>query len=166
MTRSRGPALPPELAERLSQRDLASRLGLALPFITVDGEGRPHPMLLSYLELRAYDPGTLGLVILTTSRSAQNLRLRQVGTLLVVEPATVSYVKTRALDGPLAVPGGEGFGLGYFLLAVEDVLEDAAAAWEGGMTITAGIQYRPVPSLDEPWARATLAALASPRARA
>ncbi|MGH7310549.1 MAG: hypothetical protein ACREK6_17850, partial [Candidatus Rokuibacteriota bacterium] len=61
MTRSRGPALPPELAERLSQRDLASRLGLALPFITVDGEGRPHPMLLSYLELRAYDPGTLGL---------------------------------------------------------------------------------------------------------
>jgi hypothetical protein len=78
----------------------------------------------------------------------------------------VSYVKTRALDGPLAVPGGEAFGLGYFLLAVEDVLEDAAAEWEGGMAITVGIQYRPVPSLDEPWARATLAALAAPRARA
>jgi hypothetical protein len=164
MTRSRGPALPPELAERLSQRDLAARLGLALPFITVDGEGRPHPMLLSYLELRAYDPGTLGLVILATSHSARNLRERHVGTLLVVEAATVSYVKTRALDGPLAVPGGEALGLGYFLLAVEDVLEDAAAEWEGGMTITSGIQYRPVPSLHEPWARATLAALAAPRA--
>jgi hypothetical protein len=64
------------------------------------------------------------------------------------------------------VSGGEALGLGYFLLAVEDVLEDAAAEWEGGMQITSGIQYRPVPSLNEPWARATLNALASPRARA
>jgi hypothetical protein len=32
------------------------------------------------------------------------------------------------------------------------------------MRITGGIEYRPVPSLDEPWARATLAALAAPRA--
>jgi hypothetical protein len=71
MTRSRGPALPDNLAERLSQQDLAARLGLALPFITVDGEGRPHPMLLSYLELRAYDPGTLGLVILARSQRSR-----------------------------------------------------------------------------------------------
>jgi hypothetical protein len=166
MTRSRGPALPPELIERLSQRDLPARLGLGLPFITVDAEGRPHPMLLSYLELRAYDAGTLGLVIIAASRSGRNLRERGVGTVLVVEPETVSYVKTRALDGPLPVSGGETLGLGYFLLAVEDVLEDAAAEWEGGMQITSGIQYRPVPSLNEPWARATLNALASPRARA
>jgi hypothetical protein len=166
MTRSRGPALPPELIERLSQRDLPARLGLGLPFITVDAEGRPHPMLLSYLELRAYDAGTLGLVIMAASRSGRNLRERGVGTVLVVEPDTVSYVKTRALDGPLPVSGGEALGLGYFLLAVEDVLEDAAAEWEGGMQITSGIQYRPIPSLNEPWALATLNALASPRARA
>jgi hypothetical protein len=166
MTRSRGPALPPELIERLSQCDLPARLGLALPFITVDTEGRPHPMLLSYLELRAYDAGTLGLVIIAASRSGRNLRERGVGTVLVVEPDTVTYVKTRALDGPLPVSGGEALGLGYFLLAVEDVLEDAAAEWEGGMQITSSIQYRPVPSLNEPWARATLNALASPRARA
>jgi hypothetical protein len=166
MTRSRGPALPPELLDRLSQRDLARRLGVALPFITVDTDRRPHPMLLSYLELRAYDPGTLGLVILATSRSAQNLVERHMGTLLVVEPDTIAYVKTRALDGPLPVEGGEALGLGYFLLGVEDVLEDAAADWEGGMRITSAVLYRPAPSLEEPWARATLAALAAPRARA
>ena len=164
MTRSRGAALPAELLERLSQRDLRARLGRALPFVTVDAEGRPHPMLLSYLEVRAYDPGTLGLVILARSRSARNLSERQVGTLLVIEADTVSYVKTRAIDGPLPVAGGETLGLGYFLLAVEEVLEDAAVEWEGGMRITGGIEYRPVPSLDEPWARATLAALAAPRA--
>jgi len=51
-------------------------------------------------------------------------------------------------------------------LAVEDVLEDAAADWEGGMRITHEIRYAPPPALDAPWARATLAALATPRARA
>lgn len=166
MTRSRGPALPPDLLERLSQRDLPRRLGVALPFVTVDAGGRPHPMLLSYLETRAYDPGSLGLVIVVTSRSAQNLAERQVATLLLIEPDTVTYVKLRALDGPLPVEGGEPYGLGYFLLSVEDVLEDAAADWEGAMRITTAVSYRPVPSLEEPWARATLAALASPRARA
>ena len=61
MTRSLGGALTPALVERFSQRDLARRLGTALPFVTVDPDGRPHPMLLSYLELRAYDTGTVGL---------------------------------------------------------------------------------------------------------
>lgn len=166
MTRSRGPSLPPALVDRLSQRDLPRRLGVALPFVTVDPDGRPHPMLLSYLELRAYDAGTLGLVIGQASQSARNLAERGAGTLLVIEPDAVVYVKTRALDGPLPVAGGETFGLGYFLLAVEEVLEDAAADWEGGLRITTGLQYHPAPTLDAPWARATLAALAAPRARA
>lgn len=166
MTRSRGPALPPELVERFAQRDLPRRLGIALPFVTVDAEGRPHPMLLSYLELRAYDAGSMGLVIGARSRSARNLVERGTGTLLVIEPDAIVYVKLRALDGPLPVEGAGALGLGFFLLAVEDVLEDAAADWEGGMRITRAIEYAPAPTLEEPWARATLAALAEPRARA
>lgn len=166
MSRSLGPALPPALLDRLSQRDLAPRLGIALPFVTVDRDGRPHPMLLSYLEVRAYDVSTLGLVIVARSTSGRNLVERHVGTLLLVEPEVTVYVKTRAIDGPLPVAGGGDLGLGYFLLEVEDVLEDAAAEWESGMRITGAIAYRPAPTLDEPWARATLAALAAPRARA
>jgi hypothetical protein len=123
-------------------------------------------MLLSYLELRAYDASTVGLVVQATSGSARNLVERRVATLLVVEPDAIVYVKLRALDGPLQVEGGEPFGLGYFLLEVEQVLEDSAADWEGGMRITEAIRYAPVPTLAEPWARATLATLASPRARA
>jgi hypothetical protein len=152
--------------DRLSQRDLGPRLGVALPFVTVDPDNRPHPMLLSYLEVRAYDPGTLGLVIGQASRSTRNLVERRAGTLLILEPDAVIYVKTRAVDGPLPVEGGEPFGLGYFLLGVEEVLEDAAADWEGGLRITTAVQYRPAPTRDEPWVRATLAALSVPRARA
>src|SRR6267143_1209233 len=50
------------------------------------------------------------------SASARNLAERQAGTLMILEPDTVVYVKTRAVDGPLDVAGDEG--LGYFLLGV------------------------------------------------
>lgn len=166
MSRAVGPSLPPSLIDRLSQRDLGARLGTALPFVTVDEAARPHAMLLSYLEIRAYDAGSVGLVILARSGSAQNLVRRQTGTLMIVEPDLVAYIKMRRLDGPLPVEGAADIGLGYFLLAVEEVREDAAAEWEGGMRMTQGITYRPLPTLAEPWARATLAALATPRARA
>jgi hypothetical protein len=123
-------------------------------------------MLLSYLELRAYDPRTLGLVIQARSGSARNLVERGAGTLIVVEPEAIVYVKTRLLDGPLPIDGGQAFGLGYFLLEVEQVVEDSAADWEGGTRITGTIRYEPAPTLAEPWARATLTALTVPRARA
>lgn len=137
-----------------------------MPFVTVDAEGRPHPMLVSYVEVRAYDARTVGLVIGARSRSARNLVERGTGTLVLVEPDLTVYVKLRAVDGPLPVPGAGELGLGYFLLEVDEVLEDAAADWEGGMRITSAARYEPAPTLEEPWARATLAALAEPRARA
>jgi hypothetical protein len=123
-------------------------------------------MLVSYLELRAYDTRTVGLVIQARSASARNLAERGVGTLIVVEPDVIAYVTTRHLDGPLPIDGGEAFGLGYFLLEIEEVREDSAADWEAGARIVQPIRYEPMPTLSEPWARATLAALASPRARA
>ena len=167
MARSVGPQLPAAVVERLSQRDLSGREGIALPFVTIDRHGRPHAMLISYLEVRAYDAGMLGLVIDARSTSTRNLAERGAGTLLIVEPDTVVYVKTRAVDGPLDVPGAEP--LGYFLLAVEDVLEDAEMEWvagEAGIRVTGAITYAPPRALDTAWARATLAALATPRARA
>lgn len=166
MTRSIGSDLSSALFERFDHHDLANRLGVGLPFVTLDAQGRPHPMLLSYLELRAYDSRTLGLVIQAGSGSARNLVERGAGTLIVVEPGAIVYVKTRVLDGPLAVEGGEPFGLGYFLLEVEQVVEDSVADWEAGMRISQSIRYEPVPSLAEPWARVTMTALATPRARA
>lgn len=166
MTRSLGATLTPELVLRFSQTELPKRLGVALPFVTVDAEGRPHPMLLSYLEVRAYDATTVGVVLIARSRTARNLVERHTATLLAIEPDTTVYVKLRAVDGPLPVAGADDLGLGYFLFEVEDVLEDAAADWEAGMRITGAVRYAPAPTLDEPWAQATLAALARPRARA
>ena len=166
MTRSIGRALTDALVERFSQRDVRGRLGVGLPFVTVDAESQPHPMLLSYLEVKAYDTRTVGIVIVARSGSARNLAERGRATLMAIEADATVYVKLRTVDGPLPVEGGEEFGLGYFLMEVDEVLEDAAAEWEAAMRITSPIRYAPPPSLDEPWARATLAALAVPRARA
>jgi hypothetical protein len=164
MSRVLGGALTTALLDRLSQRDLASRLGVALTLVTVDADARPHPMMVSYLELRAYDAATLGLVMRTGSDSARNLAARDAATLVIVEPDLVVYVKLRRLDGPL--PVAEDARLAYFLLAVEEVREDTSTAEEAGARIIAGPRYAPVPALDAPWARVTLAAVAAPRARA
>jgi hypothetical protein len=158
VSRSLGAALPADLLARLSQADLPRSLGAILPLVTVDEAGRPHPMLLSSLEVRAVDPRTLRVAIGGESRSARNLAARRVATLLIVEPERTAYVKARLVEGPRPVAGAAGVAL--FALTVEDVLEDAPAEWEGQVRITGGPTYAPAPSLSDPRVRATLAALA------
>ena len=154
MSRSLGSTLPPAILARLSQTDLAERLGRGLPLVTLAADGTPHPMLTSYLEWLAVDARTLRLAIAAGSRSARNLEERRLATLLLIEPALTVYVKCRAAGDPLA--RGD---LARFTLRVEDVLEDAPTEVEGAVRITAGIGYAPVPALEEPWARAVLGAL-------
>jgi len=158
VTTSRGSALPARLLELLSQADLPSRLDRALPLVTLDAGGRPHPMLCSYLECRAVDSRTIRVVIGAGSGSARNLEERQVATLLIVEPERTVYVKCRAAGAPRheAV-------LACFTLRVEEVLEDAPAEWEAGTRITGGITYSPPPSFDTPEVQATLRLLRSER---
>lgn len=154
MARSLGAALPAELLDLLSQRDLTRLLGRGIPLVTLDAEGRPHPMLCSYLELLAVSATTLRLAIALRSRSAANLQAQGVGTFLLVEPERSVYLKCRAGEPPRVF--GE---LARFTLAVEDVLEDAPTDAEGAARITTGITYAPAPDLSAPWVRALLAAL-------
>jgi hypothetical protein len=156
VTRSRGPALPAHLQALLSQSDLPSRLDRAIPVVTLDAEGRPHPMICSYLECLAVDARTIRVVIGARSGSARNLEARQVATLLIVEPERTVYVKCRAAGRPVS----EGV-LACFTLGVEEVLEDAPAEWEAGARITGGITYAPAPDLTTPEAQVTLRLLRS-----
>jgi hypothetical protein len=154
VSRSLGAALPDDLRHALSQSDLAARLGRALPLLTVDAQGHPHPMLCTYVEILAESAQVLRLVIGAGSGSARNLEARGAATLLIVEPERVVYVKCRAAGAPL-VAGP----LVRFALRIEDVLEDSALAWEGGAHITSGIVYAPPPALGAPEILATLALL-------
>jgi Pyridoxamine 5'-phosphate oxidase len=154
MTRSLGAMLPAALEERLSQKDLPGLLGRALPLLTLDERGRPHPMLCSYLELLAVSPALIRLAIAAQSSARRNLEARAAATLIFAEPGLTMYVKCRAAASPLTM--GE---LVRFELTVEDVLEDAAADYEEGARIVGGLTYAPVPALDSEGARAALVAL-------
>jgi hypothetical protein len=154
VSRSLGPALPPDLRNRLSQQDLPHLLGRALPLLTVDDKGRPHPMLCSYLELLAVSATAIRVAVGARSSARRNLETRGVATLLVIEPEATIYIKCRASGTPLL--SGD---LARFELIVEDVLEDAAAEGEAGARITGGLIYAPVPALEGEWARAVLQAL-------
>lgn len=154
MTRSLGAALPPDLLAALSQADLSSRLDRAIPLVTLDPQARPHPMLCSYLELRAADASTIRVVIGARGRSAQNLEQRDVATLILVEPERTVYVKCRVAGPALAVGA-----LKRFILRVEEVLEDTADPAEGAVRIMTGLTYGPTPRLDDPRVRLTLDAL-------
>lgn len=154
MSRSLGSALPADLLALLSQRDLAPLRGRGIPLVTVGADGRPHPMLCSYLELLALNATSLRLAIARQSRSAANLQSQRVGTFLLVEPERTVYLECRAGGAPRV------FGaLVRFDLAVEDVLEDAPTDTEGRARITSGITYAPAPDPAAPWVRALLAAL-------
>lgn len=154
MSRSLGSALPADLLALLSQRDLAPLRGRGIPLVTVGADGRPHPMLCSYLELLALNATSLRLAIARQSRSAANLQSQRVGTFLLVEPERTVYLECRAGGAPRV------FGaLARFDLAVEDVLEDAPTGTEGRARITSGITYAPAPDPAAPWVRALLAAL-------
>ena len=159
MTRSLGGALPPAIELQLSQKELPRLLGRALPLLTLDDQGRPHPMLCSYLELLAVSPTAIRLAVAARSSARRNLEARGVATLIIAEPDVTMYIKSRAAAAPLTV--GE---LVRFDLAVDDVLEDTAADYEESARITGGLTYAPVPALDSDWARATLAALRLERA--
>jgi len=154
VSRSLGPALPPDLLARFSQADLPSLLGRGLPFVTLGADGALHPMLCTYLEWLAVDARTLRLAINGESRSARNLEERGVGTLLLIEPARTIYIKTRA-TGPVPRLGR----LARFGLVIEDVLEDTPEETEGDVRIVSGITYGPPPTLDDAWVREVLATL-------
>jgi hypothetical protein len=154
MSKSIGATLPDALVRALSQDDLAARAGHVMPLITVDEEGRPHPMLCTYAEVLAVGADLLRVVVGSTSSTARNLAERRMATLLIVEPERVVYVKCRAAGAPL-VDGP----LARFALAVEDVLEDSALEWEGGARITSGIAYAPALALNAPQIASTLALL-------
>ena len=154
MSRSMGNALPADVLAALAQGDLPARAGWALPVITLDAQGRAHPMLCSYLEVRAVDVRTVRLVVAAGSGSAENLAARRGVTLVVTEAETVAYVKCGVAAGPRVIGG-----LARFDLVVEDVLLDAADPREGASRVTAGMRFAPATTLDGEWARAVLEAL-------
>ncbi len=155
MSRNVGSSLPAALQARLRGDDLAARIGIAVVIVTTDGEGWPHPAMLSYGELVACDARRVRLAVPRASRTAENLRRRGRITLCFIEPGMAYYVKAAVAAAERPVPGCAD--LASFDATVEQVLADEARAdTEPGAVIVDGVRFRlgrPAAAVLRDWGR-------------
>lgn len=130
-----GNELTPELAERLSGKQIGTKTGKAILLVTVDDKDWPHPAMLSYYEVVAKDRGRIDLAVGKTSTTARNLRQRGKITLLLTDEGMNYYVKGQALEVYESM--GEVPFMSLFRVNVEQLLEDQ----EPGAAITSGITF-------------------------
>jgi hypothetical protein len=119
----------------LDGSDLAGREGLTFQLITVDENGWPHVALLSVGEIIATDPHTLRAGLWLHSTTSKNLGRDSRTVLAMVANGNGYYLRLGARRGPDLDLGSDGR-LAFFLLDIEDVLEDAAdyASLTSGVT--------------------------------
>lgn len=123
-----GSHLPPALLDRLSARQAAAYADRAVIVVTVDGDGAPHPSMVSALELVALDAQRLRLALPAFSRTARHLTANGHLTIIVAEAEAVHYIKAHGVPqrrGLTTLVGGA-----LFEATVGSVLEDAAAGHE------------------------------------
>lgn len=135
MSRSLGHELPAALQALLDGSDLANREGLTFLLLTSDESGWPHVALLSVGEVVATDPRTLRAGLWLGSGTTRNLSRSGQATLMLVADGNAYYLRVSARRGDDLDLGRDGR-LAYFVLHVEDVLEDAAdyASLSSGIT--------------------------------
>jgi hypothetical protein len=137
MPRSLGNQLPGVLRDLLDGTEIAGREGLTFLLITSDETGWPHMALLSVGELVCVDGRTLRSGLWLHSSTSKNLSRDGRGLLAIVAEGNGYYVRLRARRGTDLDLGSEGR-LAFFVLEVEDVLEDAADY----ATLTSGVTFR------------------------
>jgi hypothetical protein len=137
MTRSLGKQLPDPVRQQLDGADVAGREGLTFLLITTDEADWPHLAMLSVGEVLAVDDQTLRVGLWLHSTTTHNLEARGRAMLALVADGNGYYVRLSAERGADLDLGTEGR-LAYFVLRVDDVLEDAADY----ATLTSGVTFQ------------------------
>jgi len=140
VARLRAQALTEDLFRRLGGSDIESLSHLAIVVCTVDGDGWPHPAILSYFEVAAVDRQNLRLAVYTDSRTCANMRERGKATLIIVDARLVCYVRGHVDE---LTPAMKAAPYNAKLnLRVEQVLfDEPPQELEPGAYVTNGILY-------------------------
>lgn len=122
------------LLERLSVGRALAHANNAIIVCTIDDEGKPHPAMLSSLEVVAKDAQNLRVATHGSSRTTHNLHVRSALTLVVADSSGVFYIKghaTQVLATLISAPA-----LTVFNVRVTGVLEDNPAAYENARLVS------------------------------
>lgn len=137
MSRLIGHHLPPALLDTLSAKRAVERADRAIVICSVDEQGRPHPAMLSSLEIVARDARSIRLAVHASSRTARNLAANRHLTLILADEAGVFYVKGDADLTSASMTAAPAMSM--FTLQVDRVLEDTPADYEQA-TLVSGIR--------------------------
>jgi len=140
MSKRLGDALPEDLVERLSGRDLQAAAEKVIVVCSVDDLGFPHPALLSYFEVLALDRRTIRLAIYSNSRTTANARRTRRLTLVVVDAGVAYYIKA-AVEEIGAAMRATPYNARVHLRVVEVLADEANPELEPGAYIASGITY-------------------------
>ena len=154
--------LTDDLYLRLSGADAESLSRLAIVVCTVDGNGWPHPAMLSYFEVAAIDPDNVQLAVYNDSRTCANMRAHGMATLIIVDEGMVCYVRGRVAEVAPTMSVAP-YNAVLNLRVDQVVFDEPPPDLEPGSFVTSGITYRPRTGRALERARAVLAELRSVR---
>ena len=137
MSRLIGHHLSEPLLETLSAQRALERADHAIVICSVDEQGRPHPAMLSRLEIVARDARNVRMAVHASSRTARNLTANRHLTLILADETGVYYVKGDATLTSASMSAAPA--LSAFTLHVDRVLEDTPADYEQ-TTLVSGIR--------------------------
>lgn len=138
-----GSTLTDELYRRLAGDDLEDHAEKAILICTVDGNGWPHPAMLSYWEVIAKDRENIRLATYKNSSTTSNMRRTGKLTILIVDERMAYYIKGSAeeLAGEMHC-SPQNSKLNF---RVEQVLADESEeGFEPDAYIAGGITYKRV----------------------
>jgi hypothetical protein len=154
-----GSALPPDLLERLSGRNLEAFATKVVQMFTVDAAGWAHPALLSYFELVARDPTHIRCATYANSTTSGNLRRSGKVTFVIIDERVAYYVKAEATEIAPSMQTTDWNAA--FDCRIEQVLADEVnEEYEPGAYVASGVTYyNPQRAKELERARAVLAEL-------
>ena len=156
MSRFVGNELPDDLYERLRGNDLEGYADKVILISTVDGEGWPHPAMLSYFEVVALDRRNIRLATYKDSSTTNNMRRNGRATLSIIDERVAYYIKGSVVElkGKMACTPHNA----KLNMRVEQVLKDEVnEEYEAGAYVAGGVTYHnPDPLAEAAKGRAVL----------
>lgn len=146
MSRLIGHHLSAALLGTLSVARAMDRADRAIVICSVDEQGRPHPAMLSSLEIVARDARSIRMAVHASSRTARNLAANRHLTMILADEAGVFYVKGDAALTAASMTSAPAMSM--FTLQVDRVLEDSPADHERAQIVSGIRVTRAAPDAD------------------
>jgi len=141
MSKSLGDELNDDLCRRLSGENLEAFAEKVILIATVDNGGRPHPAMLSYLEVGARDRTNIRLATYKESSTTENMRRNGKATISIIDKRVAYYIKGSVVELKREMTCARHNS--KLNLRVEDVLADAVnEEFEPGAYVSSGVTYR------------------------